>query len=184
MPGCDVQPCMLQMVAGLWEGEEPSWRGMRRPSKKKVEKTDTTAEDGDEVAVDTGITGEQQPALNESTEATAKVDAAAGPGGRKWKVAFDAFENASMAAIRLRCIANEQGKQEKLAERLHDAKMRQLDAGDKLKRRKKTFGAARRTYEAIIALLQTQHKAEWHRCRAAEAERDAAQADLRLCELE
>jgi hypothetical protein len=102
---------------------------MRRPSKKKVDKTDMTAEDGDEVAVDTGITGEQQPALNESTEATAKVDAAAGPGGRKWKVAFDAFENASMAAIRLRCIENEQGKQEKLAERLHDAKMRQLVTG-------------------------------------------------------
>ena len=99
-------------------------------------------------------------------------------------MAFDAFEDTSMAAIRLRCIANEQGKQEKLAERLHDAKMRRLDAGDKLKRRKKTFRAARRTYEAIIALMQAQHKAEWHRCRAAEAERDAAQADLRLCELE
>ena len=66
----------------------------------------------DEVAVDTGVTGWQQPALNESTEATAKVDPAAGPGGRKWKVAFDNFENTSMAAIRLRCIANEQGKQE------------------------------------------------------------------------
>ena len=42
---------------------------------------------------------------------------------------------------------------EKLAQRLCDAKERRLESGDKLKRRKKTFGAARRSYENLIALL-------------------------------
>ena len=54
MPGCDVQPCKWSQGFGKAKNRV----GMRRPSKKKVDKTDTTAEDGDEVAVDTGITGE------------------------------------------------------------------------------------------------------------------------------
>ena len=41
---------MLQMVAEGF-GKAKNRAGMRRPSKKKVDKTDTTAEDGDEVAV-------------------------------------------------------------------------------------------------------------------------------------
>jgi hypothetical protein len=61
--------------------------------------------------------------------------------------------------------------------------MRRLEAGDKRKRRKKTFGAAKRTYEAIIGLLQAQHRFEWYRCRAAEAETAEARAEICLREL-
>mmetsp|Transcript_12875 Transcript_12875/g.29365 ORF Transcript_12875/g.29365 Transcript_12875/m.29365 type:complete len:111 (-) Transcript_12875:56-388(-) len=43
--------------------------------------------------------------------------------------------------------------------------MRRLEAGDKRKRRKKTFGGVKRTHEAIIGLLQVQHRVEWYRCR-------------------
>jgi hypothetical protein len=125
-----------------------------------------------------------QPALDDSTQAAATKDPTAGPGHRKWKAALAAFEEAGRQARNIRAIAKEHEAQEKLAQRLHDAKMRRLDAGDKLKRRKKTFGAARRTYEAIIELLQAQHKAAWYCSRAAEAERDAARAELRLIELE
>ena len=60
-------------------------------------------------------------------------------------------------------------KKEKLAKKIFDAKWKQLEAGDKLKRRKKTLGAAFRSYEAIIALSQAQHVCQWYRCRAAEA---------------
>ena len=73
--------------------------------------------------------------------------------------------------------------EEKLARRLHDAKMQRLDNGDKLKRRKSPFRAACRTYEAIIDLNEAQLKCAWTRCKAAEAERDAARAELRLDEL-
>ena len=157
---------------------------MRRPSKRKVEEAETTAEDGAEIDGDTGVTGAQQPALDDSTQAAATKDPTAGPGHRKWKAALAAFEEAGRQARNIRAIAKEHEAQEKLAQRLHDAKMRRLDAGDKLKRRKKTFGAALRTYEAIIELLQAQHKAAWYCSRAAEAERDAARAELRLIELE
>jgi hypothetical protein len=56
--------------------------------------------------------------------------------------------------------------------------------GDKLKRRKKTFGAARRTYEAIIELKTVQYDALIARCAAAEAETDACKAELRVEQLE
>jgi hypothetical protein len=54
VPGCDMQ--LFKWSQGF--GKAKNRVGMHRPSKKKVEKTDTTTEDGDEVAVDTGITGE------------------------------------------------------------------------------------------------------------------------------
>ena len=68
---------------------------------------------------------------------------------------------------------------EKLAQRVHDAKMRRLDNGDKLKRRKTTFGASKRTYEAIIWLQHEQLACAKARCAAAEAERHAAKAEMR-----
>ena len=83
----------------------------------------------------------------------------------------------------LRMIATEREAQEKLAQRLHDAKMKRLDNGDKLKRRKTGFGAVKRTYEAIIWLQHEQIACARARCEAAEAERDAAKAELRLEEI-
>ena len=44
--------------------------------------------------------------------------------------------------------------------------------------------AACRTYEAIIDLNMAQLECAWMRCKAAEAERDAARAEMRLSELE
>ena len=61
--------------------------------------------------------------------------------------------------------------------------LKRLDNGDKLKRRKTGFGAAKRTYEAIIWLQHEQLACVRARCEAAEAERDAAKAELRLEEL-
>ena len=58
-----------------------------------------------------------------------------------------------------------------------------MDNGDKLKRRKNPFRAATRTYEAIIELLSAQHACAQAKCLAAEAERDAAKAEMRLGEL-
>ena len=65
--------------------------------------------------------------------------------------------------------------------------MRRLDNGDKLKRRKTlvvwyTFGAAKRTYEAIIWLRHEQLVCARAKCTAAEAERDASKAELHLNE--
>ena len=88
-----------------------------------------------------------------------------------------------MQAEALREIATGREAKEKLAQRVHDAKMRRLDNGDKLKRRKTGFGAAKRTYEAIIWLQHEQLLCAKAKCDAAEAERDAAKAELRLEEL-
>ena len=62
--------------------------------------------------------------------------------------------------------------------------MQRLDAGDKRGRRKNPFGAACRTYEAIIELMEAQLKCEMMRCKAAEAETAAARAEVRWGELE
>ena len=97
------------------------------------------------------------------------------PGGKRWKVAREKWEEAYIRAIRLRVIAGKYEEQEKLARRLYDAKMQRLDNGDKLKRRKSPFRAACRTYEAIIDLNEAQLKCAWARCEAAEAERHAAE---------
>ena len=157
---------------------------MSRPKKRKVEVAETTAEDDAEAEDNTGVTGQPVPELDEAEEVTTVVDPASGLVGKKWKAAFNAFEEASIKAIKTRVLADEQEKQAKLAQRIFDAKWKRLEAGDKLKRRKKTFGAARRSYEAIIALSQAQHKCAVYQCCAAEAERDAARAEVRLNKLE
>lgn len=157
---------------------------MTRPKKRKLEVAEATAEAGPEVDFDTGDTGVQQPGLNASGQAAAAQDPTDGPGQKKWRAALETFEKASEQAALVRRIATDHEKKEKLAERLYEAKMRRLEAGDKLGRRKKPFGAARRSYEALVELLQVQHKSVWMQCRAAEAERDAARAEMRVMELE
>ena len=54
----------------------------------------------------------------------------------------EAFEEATMKAITLRTIAAEHVEHEKHANRLYDAKMQRLEAGDKRNRRKNALGAA------------------------------------------
>ena len=64
------------------------------------------------------------------------MDPASGPGGKRWRAAFDDGKETSLRAVKLRVVADKYVEQEKLAQRIHDAKMRRLDNGDKLKRRK------------------------------------------------
>ena len=90
---------------------------------------------------------------------------------------------ASEKAIEKRVIADVFAEKEKLALRIFDAKWRRLENGDKRKR-KSIFGAARRSYEAIIVRDQAQYLCAVARCAAAEAERDAAMAELKLEQLE
>jgi hypothetical protein len=157
--------------------------GMRKPKKCKVETVEATAEDYPEVEGDTGITGEQVTSLEPATRADDAKPVLTAAAEKKLAEATDVFVEAEAKAEALREIATEREQKEKLAHRLHDAKMRRLDNGDKLKRRKSNFGAAKRTYEAIIWLQHEQLACARARCEAAEAERDAAKAELRLEEL-
>ena len=147
-----------------------------------------TAEEGAEVEGDACIVGERDdsshlhlaaPAASRSPE---RVRSTAEQ--KKWEAALAEWKDATVRALAMREIANREVVQRKNAQRLHDAKMKRLDAGDKRGRRKSSFGAARRTYEAIIELLQAEHKCESSKCRAAEAELTAAKAEIRLMELE
>ena len=153
--------------------------GMRRPKKQKID----VAEEGPEVEGDTGVTGGEQPALEKETKAAPGSTVLTAAAEDKLEAATDVFLEAEIKAEALREIATERKAKEKLAQRLHDAKMRRLDNGDKLGRRKNTFGAAKRTYEAIIWLQHEQLACARAMCEAAEAERDAAKAELRLSEL-
>ena len=157
--------------------------GMRRPKKCKVEMVETTLEEGDEVDYDTGITGEQHLTLEDASNAAPRTHELSAAAQSKLDAATDVFLEAYVKADALRQIATEYEKKEKLAQRLHDAKMRRLDNGDKLKRRKTGFGAAKRTYEAIIWLQHEQLVCARAKCVAAEAERDASKAELHLNEL-
>ena len=160
---------------------------MPRPKKRKIEEVEATAEDGAEIDCETGITGEVEPVLD-SQSPVEFAAAAASPvrsaaAQKKWMAAKDAFEEATMKAITLRTIAAEHVEYEKHTNRLYDAKMQRLEAGDKRNRRKNALGAAFRSYEAVIELLQAQHKCEWVCRQAAEAETAASRAELRLIEL-
>jgi len=146
--------------------------GMRRPKKTQVEMVETASQDEDEVDTDTGITGEHHPTLESASTAVQQTHVLSAAAQSKLDAATDAFLEAEMKADALREIATE-----------YDAKMRRLDNGDKLKRRKTTFGASKRTYEAIIWLQHEQLACAKARCAAAEAERDAAKAEMRLNEL-
>ena len=157
--------------------------GMRRPKKTKVEVDETMAEDESEDESDTGVTGEQLQSLEPSTTADREKSVLSATAEKKLEAATDVFVEAEVKAEALRAIATEREQKERLAQRLHDAKMRRLENGDKLKRRKTGFGASKRTYEAIIWLQHEQLACARARCEAAEAERDAAKAELRLEEL-
>ena len=153
--------------------------GMARPKKQKVEAAVEVAETSN----GTSGAGEEEQLLEKSSEV-------AETGGdlplrlqKKLEKAQEELVQATLWANKLRKLANEHEAKQKLAQRLHDAKQARLAAGDKLKRRKNTFGAARRGYEAIIELLEVKHQCEWYRCCAAEAETAAARAEIRLLEL-
>ena len=103
--------------------------------------------------------------------------------GRSVAAEGAAFQKADFEAQRMRLVATEQLKHEKKAERLHAYKMKRLDAGDKRNRRKSSFRAACRTYEAIIELLEAKLKCERIGRMTAEAETAAANAEIRVWKL-
>ena len=179
---CYAEPQPQNCAQGF--GKAKNRVGMRRPAKRKVEKVETTAEADAEAENDTGLTGAQHLGVDNPDAAAVGKDPTVGPGHKRWKAAFAAWEEAEKKAMLLRAIATEENKRNKLAQRIYDAKMMRLDAGDKLKRRKNPFGAAIRSYEAVIELMQAEQKCVWYQCRAAEAERDAVRAEMRVMELE
>ena len=92
---------------------------MARPKKKKVESAETAAEDGAEVEDETGVTGEQLPALEYSNQPATMKDPTAGPGHMKqWQVALLKWQEATREATTMRSIAKEYEAKEKLAQRL------------------------------------------------------------------
>jgi ribose 1,5-bisphosphokinase PhnN len=141
------------------------------------------AEDDSEGESDTGVTGERQLAQQAASTAASSGPGLSAAAEKKLEEATDVFVETEGKAEALRMIATGREAQEKLAQRLHDAKQKRLDNGDKLKRRKTGFGAAKRSYEAIIWLQHEQIACARARCEAAEAERDAAKAELRLEEI-
>ena len=161
--------------------------GMARSKKKKVEASNPTAEGAAEIECDAGAAGEQQQALESSSEASSeaapqeRVRTAAQE--KRWQAALEAWQEAVTNAEVHRLLAQKHEQAQKVAKRLYDAKMKRLDAGDKLKRRKNLFGAARRTYEAIIEYNEAQLKCAWAKRSAAEAETAELRAEMRLMEL-
>ena len=49
------------------------------------------------------------------------MDPASGPGGKRWRAAFDDWKETSLRAVKLRVVADQYVEQEKLAQRIHDA---------------------------------------------------------------
>ena len=155
---------------------------MKRPNKRKVPEVDAAVEGGPEIEVDTGVTGETGSELEPAPTAAPTEPVLSAAAQKKWDAAMERLVEAEAEAEVLRGIATEHEAKEKIAKRVHDVKMRRLDNGDKLGRRK-TWGAARRTYETIIDVLSVQWQCAEARCRAAEAERDAQKAEMRVNEL-
>ena len=156
---------------------------MPRAKKKKVEEVEAAEEVANQVTFDTGSAGPEQCAPRPASHALAH---ARGPTAHQQKQLEDAMLQHAVAARVAKGVrqkAKEQEAQCSLSLRLHDAKMRRLENGEKRKRGCSSMKRAFRTYEAIIdkdeALLQ--------RCdakrRAAERERDAFAAEVRVLKL-
>ena len=164
--------------------------GMRRPKKRKVEVVEAEAEDGAEVNSDPAAAAELQLPLDSADVGPAAAASAENTyralhPGKRWKAAVDAWEKACVEAMAMREVATEAEAKLKLAERLADAKEQRLLAGDKRAgRRKDDFGAARRSYNLVIDRALAQLECEMKQRMAAERERDAARAEIRMMELE
>ena len=104
---------------------------MKRPRKQKVKVAETTVEAGPEVENDTGETGVQQPGVDDSVAASVKKDPTAGPGHKRWSAALAAFEESSLKAVKDRAIVPMFEKEQKLAQRIHDAKSEDEAAGQR-----------------------------------------------------
>ena len=157
--------------------------GMARSKKKKVEADEQLAEDDRSVATDAAAAGEGDAASPGSSQDSS--DACARFSAREKRIvsAIAKYKALAEHAQDLRLAAENEQKMKKNAQRLHDAKMKRLEAGDKRNRRKSGFRAACRTYEAVIELLEAQYKCENSMRIAAETETAAANAKICLLEL-
>ena len=164
---------------------------MRRPKKQKVEVVELVPEDGAEVGSDLVATAEQQLSrdaadVEPSAAASSECPSRALHLGKRWQAAMEAWVKASIEAEAMREVATEAEAKLKLAERLIDAKEQRLLAGDKRAGRRKDhgFGAARRSYNLVIDRALAQLECEMKQRMAAERERDAARAEIRMMKLE
>ena len=154
---------------------------MARPKKTKVVEAEQHAGDHLVVAADADAVGGGEEASPRASEGSDEAPAPTAHDKRFVLPHLIAYNVKSKHAQQLRLLADNEQKQMKQAQRLHDAKMKRLDAGDKRNRRKNPFRAACRTYETIIELLEAKLKCEQYLHRAAEAEAAAARAEVRLC---
>ena len=119
--------------------------GMRRPKKQKVEGVEEAAEDAAEVDGEAGATGEVPGAPPPRQASPPPATSPPSPGAAQREEAEEIYEDAAIKVRAIKRLAKEAGDAEKVAERLHQRKMARLEAGDRLGRRKSTFGAAKRT---------------------------------------
>ena len=98
-----------------------------------------TAEEGAEVEGDARIVGERDNSLHLAAPAASPERVRSAAEQKKWEAALAEWKDATVRALAMREIANREVVQQKNAQRLHDAKMKRLDAGDKRGRRKSSF---------------------------------------------
>ena len=153
---------------------------MARPKKKKVEVVQEVDQEDHAAQGDDG-----EP--DGDDEACAHAPSEPLPESVFSKAELEAIEKTIQAELRAKAYAAKAKTVEAeavAAQRLHDAKMRRLDSGDKGGRRKKTFNAACRRYETIIDNLQAQDKSKFFACHAAQAQADAFACQIRELRLE
>ena len=169
--------CSLDCAQGF--GKRKNMVGMARAKKKAVEVAQTTDQDGGMIDYDMGGSGAEGSAPILSNCSHPPADEPASPGLVKCEQAMDVLLEAQQKAEVARSAARAFKNGEALAQRLFDAKMRRVEAGDRRNRRKVAFGASKRIYEAIIELCYAQLKCAWSARSAAEAETACARAELR-----
>jgi len=155
---------------------------MARPKKRKLDVAETMAEDGAGDDTSSSTTGTQHSALEPSSPAAHTERHEEARMSPKFRKACEEYQEAQLRAESARQVSKEWMDKLALAQRLHDAKMRRLDAGDKLKRRKKPIAALRRGYEAMLELMSVRWQCEVSKRICAEKETAAAKAELRMVE--
>ena len=121
--------------------------GMARPKKKKVEVAEVAEESICELQSETEVTGAEQGTARENEQGLACAHAPTTYNRKQLQDAVTAHVAAARLALDVRKVAREHAQKESLAKRLHDAKMRRLDNGEKRKRGACSMKRAFRTYD-------------------------------------
>ena len=157
---------------------------MARPEKKRAPVVEMVDEPNVQLEAETGVTGAEQGTARENEQGLACAHAPTTYNRKQLQDAVTAHVAAARLALDVRKVAREHAQKESLAKRLHDAKMRRLDNGEKRKRGACSMKRAFRTYEAILDMDEATIQCARWMCRAAERERDALAAEIRVQKLE